>query len=198
MVLVQDIIPFHQLFVLQRVSKVLYNVIEGSQQLKLKMFLTYDTKMTYPSTKEDMKNLVKDDGAPLFNPLMGLSPAPGKRLEQMYIFSHFDFRIPGVILKNTRITLYSKKPLSRRVESVKPRLGGSWEKLKICRIHPTLQCRHLLGLVSDGPGFSLTGEDVTMGKLVETLSAWYSRERRRTYVRTREMYTKLQLDVCFD
>lgn len=201
MVLLQDIIPFHQRFSLQRVSKGLRDVIEGSQQLKLKMFLIYDTKEPYPKTREVPNRLLKGDGAPLFNPLMGILPALNKELVQMPIFRHFDFQLLREMREHSHIYLLSSKPLAGIVEKkLKPHLGGSWKKLKICRVPTTLRfCLKSRHLGAPGtPALSLTGEDVTIGDLVEWLSAWYSRERRENPSYYELMYTKLWLDVCFD
>lgn len=198
MVLLQGIIPFHQLSAIQRVSKGLCNVIEGSQQLKLKMFLIYDIKAPYPSTIEDLNRLVEDDAAPFFNHLMGFLPAPDKELVQMPIFRHFDFQIPHGILRDACISLCSRNPLAGAVEKqLKPHLGGSWERLKICRISPTLNFHYKRG-TSLEPDFSLDEKNVTMGDLVEALSAWYSQERRVLAAHVGSEHIRLWLNICLE
>lgn len=200
MVLLQDIIPFQQLFVLQRVSKGLCNVIEGSQQLKLKMFLIYDTKETLPSTKVKHHRSVDIDGEPLFNPLMGIRPFLDKAVMQMPIFRHYNFQRLRTKRQDSLFYLLSSIPLTGTVEKkLKPPLGGSWQRLKLCRVPTTLRLCHRRwdwkpGGCSD---ISLTRDNITMGDLVETPSAWYSRGRRARPAYGGPVCTRLWIDVCF-
>ena len=93
MILLDNGLPMEQLFVLQRVSKRLQNVIEGSQKLQVKMFglLACTSQDANPSLGEAFQMSYEDDDLTIFNPLMGIFRA-GTRL-QLPLFRHFDFRL---------------------------------------------------------------------------------------------------------
>lgn len=178
MILLDDKIRMDQLFVLQRVSKRLQNVIEGSQKLQIKMFgtLAYTSKDPKPSWQEEVDKLLAYGGSAMFNPLMAIDPTDTHM--QLPMFRHFNFKLlPASPDGRLPMSLISLDPLTGAVEKkLKPHLGGSWENMKIARVSLTLEFEYRGALVHN---LSLSGEDASMGKLVEKLSTWYSGMRRQ-------------------
>jgi hypothetical protein len=179
MILLDDNLRMEQLFVLQRVSKRLQNVIEGSKKLQVKMFglLACTSQNANVSFKEKFEHSTGDGGLALLNPLMGISPADASL--QMPLFRHFDFRLEREEDKGgrTQLVLRSIDPLGGALEKkLRPRLGGSWRKMAIAKVPLTLRVQvdsHYLERLS------LEGEDAVMGRLVDTLSTWYNDKRQR-------------------
>jgi hypothetical protein len=178
MVLLDNNLRMEQLFVLQRVSKRLQNVIEGSQKLQVKMFglLACTSQDAKPSLGEEFQSSCEDGQFMLFNPLMGISRAD--TCLQLPLFHHFDFRLEWEHEKErTQLWLRSINPLAGTVEKkLRPHLGGSWRKMAIAKVPLTLRVQ------SDDQyleRLSLKDEDAVMGKLVDILSTWYSDKYQR-------------------
>ena len=131
MILLDDDLRMDQLFVLQRVSKKLQHVIEGSQKLQVKMFglLACTSHNVDSSYREELQNSM-----PMFNPLMGISHADARL--QLPLFRHLDFRLVSEHgKKRTQLCLRSTDPLGGAVEKkLRPHLGGSWRKMAIAKV----------------------------------------------------------------
>ncbi|GAB7322632.1 hypothetical protein MBLNU13_g03541t1 [Cladosporium sp. NU13] len=179
MILLDENLRMEQLFVLQRVSKRLQHVIEGSQNLQVKMFglLACTSQNANVSFKEKFEQSTEDDGPALLNPLMGI-PRTNARL-QLPLFRDFDFSLEQEEDRRgrTQLLLRSVEPLGGAAEKkLRPRLGGPWSKMAIAKIPLTLRVQvdsHYLERLS------LKGEDAAMGKLVDILSLWYNDKRQR-------------------
>jgi len=178
MILLDDNLRMDQLFVLQRVSKRLQNVIAGSQKLQFKMFgmLACTSQNVNSNNKAAIQQWTNEKlGSTFFNPLMGISCADTGM--QLPIFRHFDFRLvreeEG---ERTQLCLRSTFPLAGAVEKkLKPSLGGTWRKMAISKLPLMLRFQ------SDGgylQSLTLQDEDAVVGKLVDTLSTWYSDKRQ--------------------
>lgn len=216
MILLEKSISFYQLFVLQRVSKKLLGVIEGSSKLQVKMFLAHGPDEANSNLKEDMRGLASltygiedqyarlprlekefhrladDTGAPLFNPLIGMSPmrkeAPAVHV--LPIFSPFTIAVP-VEKQDPCIRFYSSSWPS--VSSFllwknqqRPRLRGSWKKMKISGVPLVLKFYHGFG---KAPAFSLPKEAV-MEDFAERLVTWWLGKRDHLY--------EVHVDLSFD
>lgn len=141
MILLDDSLRMEQLFTLQRVSKRLQNVIEGSQKLKVKMFglLACTSQDVNPSLEQEFQTPYGDGELTLFNPLMGIARADTRL--QLPLFRHFNFRLELEQEKSrTQLCLRSLDPLAGAVEKkLRPHLGGSWRKMTIAKVPLTLR-----------------------------------------------------------
>ena len=142
MILLDDNLRMKHLFVLQRVSKRLQNVIEGSQKLQVKMFglLACASQTVNVSFVVKLEQLTGDDGLALLNPLMGISRADTRL--QLPLFRHFDFRLEQEDDRRgrTQLVLRSIDPLGGAAEKkLRPRLEGSWRKIAIAKVPLTLR-----------------------------------------------------------
>lgn len=178
MILLDDNLRMEQLFVLQRVSKRLQNVIEGSQKLQVKMFglLACTSQNANMSFKEKFEHS-QDDGLALLNPLMDISRTIDRL--QLPLFRYLDFRLEQKEDRRgrTQLVLRCLDPLGGAVgKKLRPRLGGSWRKMAIAKVPLTLRVQVDSDYLEKP---SLKGEDAVMGKLVDILSTWYNDKRQR-------------------
>jgi hypothetical protein len=190
----------NQLFVLQRVSKRLQNVIEGSQKLQVKMFglLACTYQNVNSSYKEELQKSNGEGELMLLNPLMGISRADTRL--QLPIFRHFNFQLEWEHeKKRTQLCLRSRDPLAGAVEKkLRPHLGGSWRKMAISKVPLKLRVQvdsHYL------ESLSLQDEDAVMGKLVDILSTWYSDKyqlRRHRYKKVPASRDRCGLTLLID
>jgi hypothetical protein len=141
MILLVDNLCMEQLFVLQRVSKRLQNVIEGSQKLQVKIFglLACTSQDARPSLGEDFQSSYGDGDFTRFNPLMGISRADTRL--QLLLFRHFNFRLEWEYEKErTQLCLRSPHPLGGAIEKkLRPHLAGSWWKMAITKVPLTVR-----------------------------------------------------------
>lgn len=167
-----------QLFVLQRVSKRLQNVIEGSQKLQVKMFglLACTSQDAISTYREQLHSPDGDGGLTMFNPLMGISRADARL--QLPLFRNFNFKLEWEHEgERTQLCLRSLDPLAGAVEKkLRPHLGGPWRKMAIAKIPLTLRVQVDQDYLES---LSLKDEDAVMGRLVDMLSTWYSDKRQR-------------------
>lgn len=143
--------------------------------------LTYgieDQYATLPRLMEEFRRLADDAGAPLFNPLIGMSPMRKETPAVLPIFCHFKFTIAVPREKQDPCIRFSSSWPSGDCflmgeNQLRPRLRGSWEKMKISGVPLVLKFYHGYG---NTPAFSLPKEAV-MEDFAERLVTWWLERR---------------------
>lgn len=199
MILLQDELTVHQLFVLQRVDKNFNAVMAGSQKLRVKMFLDYSSEDLAPEAGKGTEWLEKESTQSLFNPLTG-PIRPQKLFVDSLVNQEKSSTVMALpVFRDFHLVLHDRPqgpqgrfflkegsfPIARRSSQyslqkhLKPRLHGSWRDLKVCKIPIMLAYQKTLGQRKGTECNSLDRCD-NLGQLVDILLGWY-------YVNSRDM-----------